>query len=84
MKKRFSVSLSTIILAVAAVALGGCTTMTPYGSCVGVIDSKNPKLEYRVEPLNVVMGVVFWETVVVPAVVVATQLQCPDGPAFTE
>ena len=54
-----------------------CTTKTQYGECVGVGDKQDPKLEYQLDKTNVLLGLVFVETVWVPAVVVLYELYCP-------
>lgn len=71
MKKLFIVML--------AVALAGCTSQTEYGRCIGVMQDKNPKLEYELSIWNTAMAIIFSETIVVPVVVVANQYQCPVG-----
>lgn len=57
--------------------LSGCTSKTQYGDCVGITDEKDPTLVYHVDGLNVAVAVILSETIVVPIVVLASQLQCP-------
>lgn len=57
----------------------GCTSATKYGECVGLLDTKDPNLYYETKTSNVVLAVVFSETVVVPLFVVLKQYQCPIG-----
>ncbi len=74
--------MSFKVLAVAAmVLLAGCTSSTRYGDCVGVLEDKDPTLAYSADVGNIVLGILFFETVVVPAVVVLAQLECPTGTA---
>lgn len=67
--------LITFFLAIAF--LSSCTSSTKYGECVGINDAKNPKLIYRYDTTNIVLAIVFWETLFVPLVVVLNELQCP-------
>lgn len=60
-------------------ALTGCTSRTEYGSCVGVNDTQDPALHYKVSSWNVAMGIIFIETIIAPIVVVNDQLYCPVG-----
>jgi predicted small secreted protein len=46
--------------------------------------NKNPNIEYRVSIFNVVLAVVFVETIVVPIVVLGWQLMVPDHVKGTE
>ncbi len=58
-----------------------CASRTEYGSCVGINDKKNPKLEYKCSERNLILSILFAETFVVPVVVVFDELECPVGPA---
>lgn len=64
-------------LAVAALLAAGCTSKTDFGPCVGVTDDRDPSLTYKVNTLNVVIGVIFVETIIVPVVVLFDELTCP-------
>lgn len=55
----------------------GCTDRTEFGQCVGVADDEDPALLYRVDTWNLVGAIVFFETLVVPAFIVATCIRCP-------
>lgn len=57
--------------------LMGCTTRTNHGVCVGVVDQKDPKLKYELSYKNIFLAVLFYETLIVPAVVALKQLECP-------
>lgn len=61
--------------------LAGCQSKTDFGSCIGINDKKNPKVEYRYSTQNIVIGIIFSETIIVPVVVVLDSLECPIGPA---
>lgn len=62
-----------------ALFLAGCTSKTDYGPCIGVMDDKNPLLRYKVSTWNVVLAVVFSETLFVPILVLVNQTSCPVG-----
>jgi ABC-type uncharacterized transport system auxiliary subunit len=70
-----------LLIAALMATLTGCTSSTQYGECVGLADedSADPKLKYDVSTKNVVLAVVFSETIVVPAVVILGEYKCPVG-----
>jgi len=45
--------------------------------CIGVDDMKDPKLTYEVSTRNVIVGLIFVETIIVPIVTVLDQFYCP-------
>ena len=72
MRKIF-ITLSVLLL------LSGCTRATQYGPCIGLNDTADPKLRYRYSAWNIAMGILFFEMIVPPLVVVLDVLQCPIG-----
>ncbi len=64
-----------------ALMLGGCTTRTALGECLGLftIDQKKPELLYDYSYWNLFMGFIFIETIIVPIIVVADGLKCPEA-----
>jgi len=60
-------------------ALAGCISRTQYGECIGAFDDKDPAKIYKVDPLNVALAILFFETVFVPVVVVVSETLCPVG-----
>lgn len=71
--------MKTIISLIFIALLAGCTSSTTYGECVGLGEDKNPNLHYKVSVLNVVMAIVFSQTIVVPVVVAVDEFYCPVG-----
>jgi hypothetical protein len=70
------------ILAICAIALllTGCENHNDFGPCVGVgEDQKDPKLSYKVSGWNVAMGVIFFEFIAPPIIVITDELYCPSG-----
>jgi hypothetical protein len=59
--------------------LSGCRFNTSKGTCVGLAtsDQKKPGVTYKISWRNVIIGVLLVETVIVPAVVLIDDLQCP-------
>lgn len=57
--------------------LSGCTTRNELGRCVGLADDKEANLVYELSYWNLFLAVFFSQTVVVPIVVVAKDLECP-------
>lgn len=70
-----------LVLALACVLGSACTSETEYGDCVGLgsDDEKDPSLKYEVDVGNIVLSVIFFETVFVPAVVAITEFECSVG-----
>ncbi len=70
-----------IIAALLALTLTGsaCESRTSYGECRGLFDSeeKSPNLVYQTSTLNVVLGVVFFETIFAPLIAFGWDLYCP-------
>lgn len=71
MKKLIAILLSAAVLA-------GCTSVTSHGPCIGIGDEdKDPSKVYKVNIGNLIVGIIFIETIVVPIVVAVDQFQCP-------
>lgn len=68
-----------VLLAVLAFILTACTERTEFGECVGIGDDRDPKLVYKTSAGNVALAVIFIETIVVPIVVVFSEVSCPVG-----
>lgn len=60
--------------------LAGCQSRTDLGPCVGLGDPQKPGLHYKVSVRNIVLGIVFVETIVVPVVVAVDETYCPVNP----
>lgn len=69
--------LLTLLALISALSLTACTEKTPYGPCIGAFDDKDAKKVYHVNTTNVVVGIIFSETIIVPAVVVLDETLCP-------
>lgn len=69
----------TLSLLLALSLLTGCASRTPFGECIGINDEPSPKLVYKYSAQNIVVGALFAETVVVPALVIFTQIKCPTA-----
>jgi len=62
----------------------GCRSRTDYGECVGINDAdRRPTLHYRLSTRNLVLGIIFVETIFAPLIVLLSEMYCPDGPATT-
>lgn len=66
-----------LIIALLLVSAVGCSTSTKYGDCVGLMDTKDKSLNYETSIWNIAVGFIFSETLIVPVMVVAKQLECP-------
>lgn len=69
--------MKKIIISLIICMLSGCTTATNFGPCIGIGDTPNPNLQYQTNALNVILGIVFVETIIVPAVVIISEVSCP-------
>lgn len=68
-----------LIVLAAALMLAACTSRTEHGDCVGIGEDKDPKLTYKLDTTNLVLGIVFVETIVVPVIVAVNETFCPVG-----
>ena len=70
--------MRTLIIALCLI-LSACDTSNHYGKCIGPFnkEDKNPKLDYEVDGWNVVLSIIFVETIIVPVVVLGYDLECP-------
>ena len=68
-----------IVAVVAASLMTSCKFETKYGDCVGLGSDKDPNLKYEMSTWNAIMGVVFFETVIVPVVWLTSATFCPEG-----
>ena len=60
-------------------AASGCVNETRYGNCVGLLEEKDPALVYNASVQNIVLAVVFSETIIVPIVVALDGIECPTA-----
>lgn len=71
------------VLAILATALlAGCVDEVKLSDgktypCVGAFEKKNPKLDYNLSAQNLIVGLIFFEIVVPPVVVLVDQTFCP-------
>ena len=68
------------VLVLGLALMTGCVDSTAAGECIGVSDDEVPTLRYKVNAQNVVVAIIFSETVVIPLVVLFTNVKCPVGP----
>lgn len=67
-----------LIAAFFFLTLAGCTGKTEFGECVGISDAdKDPKLMYKPHTMNIILGIIFVETIIVPVWVTLDRLYCP-------
>ena len=69
--------MKTIISILACFILAGCVSKTDFGPCIGVGDDENQELKYHVSTRNIIVGIIFVETIVVPVVVAVDEYKCP-------
>ncbi len=68
----------------AAFMLSSCECDTPHGECVGVLEHKDPKLEYEPSLRNIIIAAFFSPGgLIVPAIVILDGHSCPVGPKAT-
>lgn len=61
------------------IGLTGCQGSTEYGKCIGLGEEEKPNLEYRASTRNIILSVLFIETIFVPVVVALNEVYCPVG-----
>ncbi len=72
-------TIAAILFGLLAVTSTGCESHTEFGECVGINQEKDPDLKYKTSTLNVVLGVIFVETIIVPVIVLLDEFECPVG-----
>ena len=68
-----------VLVMLVGVLLTACTSRTEFGECVGLNGEKDPKLVYKYNTRNIIVGVLLWEMIVPPVYVALEQLECPVG-----
>ena len=68
-----------LLVVVVAALFVGCTSKTEFGPCIGAFDEKDPALRYKANGWNIAMGIVFFEFLIPPVIVVVDEFQCPTG-----
>ena len=68
-----------IAILLVAASLSGCTSSNQFGECIGVFDDGAPGVRYTTSGWNVAMAIIFSETIIVPAVVIASEIKCPTN-----
>lgn len=68
-----------IPLLLATFLFTACTSSTKHGECIGALSTPDPTLRYEYDLGNIILAVIFSETIVVPLIVVFDDLKCPVG-----
>lgn len=71
--------MKKFIIGLSLLSLIGCTSKTEFGSCIGALEEKNPKLQYKVSAENIILAVLFFEMVAPPIIVFLNETHCPVG-----
>jgi hypothetical protein len=66
-----------ILAIVLMLLVTSCTGHTRYGQCIGIDDVGDQNLIYRPSVWNILIGIIFVETIIVPLVVILTEAECP-------
>jgi hypothetical protein len=69
--------MKSYLLLLAMLLVSGCTSSTPHGKCIGLNGDKDPSKIYEYSARNIIVGLVFIETIFVPVIVTLNELQCP-------
>jgi ABC-type sulfate transport system permease component len=57
--------------------LSACESQRPGGRCVGINEDRAPGVKYETSVRNIVVAVIFVETIFVPVIVALKELSCP-------
>lgn len=71
--------MKRLYLILALSLLAGCTSHTEFGPCVGAFDEKDPHLVYKISGWNLGMGLIFFEMIIPPILVITDVTFCPIG-----
>lgn len=63
-------------------SLSSCITRTSIGPCIGIADQPDPHFIYKPSTWNIILGIVFIETIFVPVLVIFDEISCPVGTAI--
>lgn len=72
--------MKKFILLLLFMSIAGCQCSTRYGDCIGVADDPEPGMRYEASIRNIILALIFIETIFVPAYVLLSDLKCPVGP----
>lgn len=71
--------LITAVVMCSVLLFAGCTTRTEFGPCVGIGEKQNSQLDYKLSGWNIAMGVIFFEMIAPPILVLTDETYCPVG-----
>lgn len=61
-----------------ALSLTGCASSNSNGEpCIGAFDDPKPGVTYKVSSRNLAIGIIFFEMVFPPVVVIVNEFKCP-------
>jgi hypothetical protein len=75
--------ISYLLILLFSFSLIGCESSTPYGSCVGITDDRDPNLIYKTSVRNAILGIVFVEMLFPTVIWLASETSCPVGQKMT-
>jgi hypothetical protein len=62
-----------------ALVLVGCESETRHGPCIGVFDTPDPALVYKVSARNAIVSLIGFELVFPPVIWLVADFRCPSG-----
>jgi hypothetical protein len=68
-----------LALCVIVLLFTGCNERNQYGKCIGIGEDRDPKLSYKVDGWNFAMGIIFFELIIPPSIVLTDEFYCPSG-----
>ena len=73
------------LILVSMLAMSACTSSTQYGKCIGILDDKQPNLQYEVSTNNIVWAALGTGLMFIPTgIVILEEIKCPVGILTTE
>ncbi len=71
--------MKSLFIVAVLIVLAGCTSSNEFGKCIGIGDERKPNLEYKISGWNVAMGIIFFEVIIPPILVLTDETFCPVG-----
>lgn len=70
--------MKLVVLALSVLLVfSSCTSSNELGKCVGISQGQDPKLNYELSIWNAALGIIFFEMIIPPIMVLHHETYCP-------